>query len=152
MLGRLVPGIAQVTAAKRLVDQNRNAALRTSDCSIRAMLVSRLLIQSGNVLRCAWLAGAKTLAFALGARGIHVNTLSLGGTLTPGYATSLDKRAASAGVTFKQRLAEKTLNVPLRKYGAPEEVAAAVEGLLSAFSDHMTGINIQHDGGFTSAY
>lgn len=107
---------------------------------------------SSNVIRCAWLAEAKTLAFALGERGIHVNTLSLGGTLTPGYATSLDKRAAIAGVTFDQRLAEETSNVPLRKYGAPEEVAAAVEGLLSAFSDHMTGINLQHDGGFTRAY
>ena len=52
---------------------------------------------SSNVIRCAWLAEAKTLAFALGERGIHVNTLSLGGTLTPGYAASLARRAASAG-------------------------------------------------------
>lgn len=107
---------------------------------------------SSNVLRCAWLAEAKTLAFALGERGIHVNTLSLGGTLTPGYAASLEKRATGAGVEFGQRLAEETSNVPLRKYGTPEEVAAAVEGLLSAFSDHMTGLNILHDGGFTRAY
>ena len=40
---------------------------------------------TSNVLRCAWLAEAKTLAFALGARGIHINTLSLGATLTPDY-------------------------------------------------------------------
>ena len=33
---------------------------------------------SSNVIRCAWLAEAKTLAFALGDQGIHVNTLSLG--------------------------------------------------------------------------
>ena len=45
---------------------------------------------TSNVIRCAWLAQAKTLAFALGERGIHVNTLSLGGTLTPGYAASLE--------------------------------------------------------------
>lgn len=107
---------------------------------------------SSNVIRCAWLAEAKTLAFALGERGIHVNTLSLGGTLTPGYAASLERRAASAGVTLEQRLAEETSNVPLRKYGTPEVVAGAVEGLLSSFSDHMTGINVQHDGGFTRAY
>jgi 3-oxoacyl-[acyl-carrier protein] reductase len=31
---------------------------------------------SSNVIRCAWLAEAKTLAFALGDQGIHVNTLS----------------------------------------------------------------------------
>ena len=31
---------------------------------------------TSNVIRCAWLTEAKTLAFALGARGIHVKTLS----------------------------------------------------------------------------
>ncbi|MGJ7497911.1 SDR family oxidoreductase [Variovorax sp. RT4R15] len=107
---------------------------------------------SSNVIRCAWLAEAKTLAFALGDQGIHVNTLSLGGTLTPGYTASLQKRAAKAGTTVEERLAEETSNVPLRKYGTPDEVAAAVEGLLSAFSDHMTGLNVLHDGGFTRAY
>ncbi|MEP7084595.1 MAG: SDR family oxidoreductase [Betaproteobacteria bacterium] len=107
---------------------------------------------SSNVLRCAWLAEAKTLAFALGERGIHVNTLSLGGTMTPKYAASVEKRAGAAGMSVAERLAEETSNVPLRKYGAPEEVAVAVEGLLSPFSDHMTGLNILHDGGFTRAY
>ena len=107
---------------------------------------------SSNVIRCVWLAEAKTLAFALGDRGIHVNTLSLGGTLTPGYTASLGRRATGAGVTFEQRLAEETSNIPLKKYGSPDEVAAAVEGLLSAFSDHMTGVNLLHDGGFTRAY
>jgi hypothetical protein len=29
---------------------------------------------------------------------------------------------------------------------------AAVEGSLSDFSDHITGINVLHDGGFTRAY
>jgi len=107
---------------------------------------------SSNVIRCAWLAEAKTLAFALGERGIHVNTLSLGGTLTPGYTASLGKRAANAGVSYEERLAEETSNVPLRKYGTPTEVASAVEGLLSSFSDHMSGLNVLHDGGFTRAY
>src|SRR5439155_8161853 len=54
---------------------------------------------TSNVLRCSWLAEAKTLAFALGDRGIHVNTLSLGGTLTPDYSASLERRALNAGVT-----------------------------------------------------
>jgi 3-oxoacyl-[acyl-carrier protein] reductase len=107
---------------------------------------------SSNVVRCAWLAEAKTLAFAFGDEGIHVNTLSLGGTLTPEYTASLERRAAKAGMSFEQRRSEETSNVPLRKYGTPEEVAGAVEGLLSAFSDHMTGHNVLHDGGFTRAY
>jgi 3-oxoacyl-[acyl-carrier protein] reductase len=107
---------------------------------------------TSNVIRCAWLAQAKTLAFALGERGIHVNTLSLGGTLTPDYIASLQRRANAAGVTVERRLEEETANIPLGKYGSPAEVAVAVEGLLSPFSDHMTGVNILHDGGFTRAY
>ena len=73
-------------------------------------------------------------------------------SLAPWYRASLEKRAATAGVTFEQRFAEETSNIPLRKYGEPDEVGVAVEGLLSAFSDHMTGLNILHDGGFTRSY
>ena len=62
---------------------------------------------TSNVLRCAWLAEAKTLACALGERGIHINTLSLGGTLTPDYSASLQRRADQAGVSFAQRLADE---------------------------------------------
>lgn len=107
---------------------------------------------TSNVLRLAWLGQAKTMAFALGSRGIHINTLSLGGTLAPWYRASLEGRAASAGVSFEEQLARETDNIPLGKYGEPSEVAIAVEGLLSNFSDHMTGLNILHDGGFTRAY
>jgi hypothetical protein len=35
--------------------------------------------------------------------------------------------------------------------GTPEERARAVEVLLSAFSDHMTGVNLRHSG-FSRAY
>ena len=107
---------------------------------------------TSNVLRCAWVGQAKTLAFALGERGIHVLTLSLGGTLSPWYKDGLERRAARANVSYEERLAEETSNIPLRKYGTPEEVAVAIEGLLSSFSDHMTGVNILCDGGFTRAY
>lgn len=107
---------------------------------------------TSNVVRCAWLAQAKTLAFAYGDKGIHFNTLSLGGTLTPGYTENLKKRAVANNMTYENRLAEETTNIPLKKYGTPDEVAVAVEGLLSPFSDHMTGLNILCDGGFTRSY
>jgi len=107
---------------------------------------------TANVIRCAWVAEAKTLAFALGPKGIHINTLSLGGTLSKWYEDSVRERAAKSGKSFEEFLVEDTANVPLRKYGQPEEVATAIEGLLSPFTDHLTGLNIMHDGGFTRAY
>jgi 3-oxoacyl-[acyl-carrier protein] reductase len=107
---------------------------------------------TANVIRTAWVGEAKTLAFALGEQGIHVNTLSLGGTLSPWYRAKIEERARNAGHSFEAQLSIETENVPLKKYGEPSEVAAAVEGLLSSMSDHMTGLNIMHDGGFTRAY
>ena len=107
---------------------------------------------TGGVLRSAWLAYAKVLAFAQGGRGIHVLTVSLGGVLSPAYRATLERRATSAGVSYEERLAQETSNIPLQKYGTPEEVAVVIEGLLSSFSDHLTGINILCDGGFTRTY
>ena len=105
-----------------------------------------------NVLRTAWLAEAKTLAFALGDRGIHVNTISLGGTLTPHYEGLIASRANVNGRSLDAQIANETENVPLRKYSTADEAARAIETLLSPFSDHLTGINLLHDGGFTRAY
>jgi len=107
---------------------------------------------TSNVLRTAWIGQAKTMAFVLGPQGIHINTLSLGGTLAPRYRDGLARRAEAAGLTYEEKLTQEVDNVPLRKYGQPAEVAVAVEGLLSPFSDHMTGTNILFDGGFTRAY
>jgi len=107
---------------------------------------------TNNVVRAAWLAQAKTLAFALGERGIHVNTLSLGGTLSEHYIALIQARADRAGHSFKAQLDAETSNVPLRKYGTPEEAAITIEALLSGMSDHMTGVNLIQDGGFTRAY
>jgi len=106
----------------------------------------------GNVLRTAWLGQAKTLAFALGPRGIHINTVSFGGTLTPYYLGQIEKRAQAAGVSLAEQITAETDNVPLRKYGSPEEAAATIQMLLSPVSDHMTGINLLQEGGFTRAY
>ncbi len=107
---------------------------------------------ASNVIRLMWVAQAKTLAFALGPRGIHFNTLSLGGVRTAKYQQHLLEKAELRGVSFDDQMSAEVSNVPLRKYASPEEVSVAVEGLLSDFSDHMTGLNILCDGGFTRAY
>lgn len=146
--------LATLKAAIAQMRPNVSAGQRAKIVIVSGISSAQVLghYATGNVIRTAWVGQAKTLAFALGDRNIHVNTLSLGGTLTPGYRASIEKRAAAAGQSFDERLAAETDNVPLRKYGDPSEVALAIEGLLSPFSDHMTGLNILHDGGFTRAY
>lgn len=134
-IGRMHPNVAEGQRAKIVIVSGISSAQVLGHYA------------TSNVIRTAWVGEAKTLAFALGDRNIHVNTISLGGTLTPGYRASIGKRAAAAGQSFEERVVAETDNVPLKKYGEPSEVAVAVEGLLSPFSDHMTGLNLLHDGG-----
>lgn len=107
---------------------------------------------TSNVLRTAWVGQMKTLAFAYGSKGVRFNTVSLGGIMTDKYVAGIKSRASEASVSYDEQLANETDNVPLAKYGTPEEVAVAVETLLGPFSDHITGVNITCDGGFTRAY
>ena len=72
--------------------------------------------------------------------------------MTEKYIAKLKKNAEGGGESFDDQMKEEVSNVPLRKYAEPVEVAKAVEGLLSEFSDHITGMNIMCDGGFTRAY
>lgn len=143
-----------LSAAIDLMEPDVVAARRGKIVIVSAISSVQLVAQyaASNVLRPAWLGQAKTLAFALGGRGIHVNTVSLGGVLTEEYSQLIAGRGTKAGWTFEQQLAEETANVPLGKYGHPAEVAAVIEALLSEFSDHLTGVNIICDGGFTRSY
>ncbi len=105
-----------------------------------------------NAIRAAWLAQAKTLAFALGPDGIHLNTLSLGGVMTDSFTTQLMDEARANGKSFDEIYSGRVDNVPLKKYAALNEVAVSIEGLLSSFTDHITGANLICDGGFSRAY
>ena len=100
-----------------------------------------------NVVRLAWLAENKRLSFVLAPRGIRVNTLSLGGTLTERFAARLARRSAD---DVPSR--ESPQNIPLGEYGDPDDAAYVVVSLLSKLSNHITGTNIAFDGGLTRSY
>jgi 3-oxoacyl-[acyl-carrier protein] reductase len=97
-----------------------------------------------NVVRLAWLAEAKSLAARLGARGVRVNTLSLGGTLTERFAAE----RAAADVPPE----DTPENIPLGEYGDPDDAAFVAVSLLSRFANHITGQNLVFDGGLTRTY
>lgn len=152
--GSFIGPLSVLKSAISIMDPNPAEGRRAKVVIVSGISSAQVLghYATGNVLRTAWLAEAKTLAFALGPRGIHINTVSFGGTLTPHYLALLQGRADAGGSSLHDLLEKDTENVPLRKYGTPEEAARAIEMLLSEVSDHLTGINLLHDGGFTRAY
>lgn len=87
----------------------------------------------------ALLALMRTLAVEQGPRGVRVNAINPGIILTP-MAEDISDPALLA------KLAEHT---PLRRNGAPDDIAGTVAWLMSDDAAFVTGQEITVDGGFT---
>ncbi|PYX51422.1 MAG: oxidoreductase [Acidobacteria bacterium] len=85
---------------------------------------------------------ARTTAAELAVRGIRVNTVAPGPIVTPIFGrTGLPKEAVDEFA--KEIIAQ----VPMKRFGQPEEVAGAVAFLASQDASYITGVEINVDGG-----
>lgn len=96
--------------------------------------------------RAACLAFTKTLSLELAADGILVNAINVGFVVTPQWKNIHQKRAPELSeAEFFASMAEA--EVPLGRFGRPEEVAAAAVFLASDRASYITGTSIDVAGG-----
>lgn len=95
-----------------------------------------------NGLRPGLAMAAKTLADELGPRGVRVNGL-LPGRIGTERVAQLD---AARGDAERAR-AEMSAQIPLRRYGLPEEFGRVAAFLLSPAASYLSGVMLPVDGG-----
>ena len=97
---------------------------------------------SYNAAKAALIAFTKSLSRLWAAEGIRVNSVAPGSTLHPGGSWERRQKADPEGIA---RFVEQEL--PLKRFGTPEEIAAAIVFLASPRASLITGACLNVDGG-----
>jgi 3-oxoacyl-[acyl-carrier protein] reductase len=102
-----------------------------------------------NTIRGAVAQWSKTLANELGPFNITVNNVLPGATSTERLTGIIKNKSAKSGVSEEAATQEMLHEIPLRRFAAPEEIAAAICFLTGPSAAYINGINLPVDGGRT---
>jgi 3-oxoacyl-[acyl-carrier protein] reductase len=105
------------------------------------------LIQS-NAARAAMAGAAKTLSREVAPFGILVNNICPGRIQTERLDEVDAATAKRKGTTVEEVRRDSCGEIPLARYGRPEEFANAVVFLASECASYITGSTLQVDGGY----
>jgi 3-oxoacyl-[acyl-carrier protein] reductase len=89
----------------------------------------------------------KSLSRLVGPQGVRVNAVAPGNVLFPGG--TWERRLAERREFFEQYIQSE---VPLQRFGRPEEIADAVVFLASERASFITGACLVMDGGQTRSF
>ncbi|MFN7086494.1 MAG: SDR family oxidoreductase [Burkholderiales bacterium] len=100
-----------------------------------------------NVHKAGLIALVKTLGAEFQRYNIRVNSVSPGRTLTSLWTTRAQQLASERGTTPQAVLEEFSREIPMKRMGRPEEIAAMVVFLASHKASYVTCQSILVDGG-----
>ena len=100
-----------------------------------------------DVSKAGLIALARALAVDYGARGVRANALVPGWVKTPMGDRSMDTLGAERDITRQEAYDRATSDVPLRRAGTPEEMAACCLFLASDEARYVSGTTLVADGG-----
>jgi NAD(P)-dependent dehydrogenase (short-subunit alcohol dehydrogenase family) len=101
----------------------------------------------GGAANSALMLATVGLANVYGPKGIRINAISPGPTLTDRLQEALRLEAKARGLSEDEVLARRQANVPLKRYAAPEDIANLTLFLASDKASYITGAVVPMDGG-----
>jgi NAD(P)-dependent dehydrogenase (short-subunit alcohol dehydrogenase family) len=101
----------------------------------------------GGAANSALMLATVGLANVYGPKGVRINAINPGATMTERVREALKLEARSRGSTEAEVLAQGQAKVPLRRYAAPEDVAHLTLFLASEKAGYITGAIVPMDGG-----
>ena len=102
---------------------------------------------AGGAANASLMLATAGLAAAYGPRGVRVNAVNPGPTMTARLEQGLAADARLQGKTPEEVLTAQQLRIPLRRLATPEEIANAVLFLASPAASYITGAIVSMDGG-----
>lgn len=105
------------------------------------------LLTVSSTLRAGLSGLTKTLADQVAKDGITVNCALPGHYLTDRQTQLSEIRAKDEGITPDEYLERAAKNIPMGRYGRPQELADVITFLCSERASFLTGASIQVDGG-----
>jgi 3-oxoacyl-[acyl-carrier protein] reductase len=90
---------------------------------------------------------SRVLATQFAHEGILINSVAPGYFMTARQKEIGVKRAAEKGLTLDQYLERAAADIPLRRYGDPEELSNVIVFLGSERASYVTGTTVSVDGG-----
>ena len=101
----------------------------------------------GGAANSALMLATVGLASLYGPKGLRINGISPGATMTDRVREALKLEARARGLSESEVLAQGQAKVPLKRYAAPEDIANLALFLASDKAGYMTGVVIPMDGG-----
>jgi NAD(P)-dependent dehydrogenase (short-subunit alcohol dehydrogenase family) len=101
----------------------------------------------GGAANSALMLATVGLAHVYGSKGVRINAINPGATMTERVQEALRLEAKARGSTEDEVLAQGQSKVPLRRYAAPEDIAHLAVFLASARASYITGAIVPMDGG-----